>query len=417
MRIILSNYRYFVSGGPERYLFSIKDLLENNGNIVYPFSVKSQRNVSTQWEDYFLSPIGDGDAVYFQNYRKNIRLFFKLIGRLYYSPEGYFKSKRYAKNVNSDIVYSLHFLNKMSPSIIDGFKAANIPIVSRISDFSLICPQALLTNTGKPCEACIKERSLFPAIKKKCVYGSLIGTSVKVTSMLFHRLFNIISKIDAFVCPTKFTMNKYEEAGFNKKKLHHIQTFIDCSDITPNYTDNSYILYFGRIVEEKGVRILLDAYKRIPSKKPRLLIIGDIGVNDYAKETVKMYEDVAKFINFLPKKSLYKYIEHCCFVVIPSLCYDNLPNVLLEAFAHGKAVIASKHGSFPEIVIEGENGFLFEPGNPEHLKEYLIWAIEHKDKIREMGKNARKNLEENHSPTIHYQRLMEIFEALVNKAK
>ena len=62
MRILIVNYRYFISGGPERYLFNIKDLLEKNGHTVIPFSVKNVHNAETEYENYFMSPIGAGKA-------------------------------------------------------------------------------------------------------------------------------------------------------------------------------------------------------------------------------------------------------------------------------------------------------------------------------------------------------------------
>ena len=70
MKIIIVNYRYFISGGPERYLFNIKDLLEKNGHEVIPFSVKSRHNQPSGYEQYFLSAVGEGKEVYFKEYNK-----------------------------------------------------------------------------------------------------------------------------------------------------------------------------------------------------------------------------------------------------------------------------------------------------------------------------------------------------------
>jgi glycosyltransferase involved in cell wall biosynthesis len=71
MKIIIINYRYFISGGPERYLFNITELLEKNGHVVIPFSVKSNHNKPSKYENYFLTPIGDGEEVYFREYKKS----------------------------------------------------------------------------------------------------------------------------------------------------------------------------------------------------------------------------------------------------------------------------------------------------------------------------------------------------------
>ena len=84
-----------------------------------------------------------------------------------------------------------------------------------------------------------------------------------------------ISRIDAFVCPSRFIKEKYIEAGFPANKFYHIPTFIDIKSIDPNFKNGEYILYFGRIIKEKGVHILLKAYEKLNIQKPRLIIIGD----------------------------------------------------------------------------------------------------------------------------------------------
>lgn len=73
MKIVLVNYRYFISGGPERYFFNIKEMLERNGHKVIPFSVKSSRNLPSDYERYFLDVVDD--EVYFaQSKKKSLKL-------------------------------------------------------------------------------------------------------------------------------------------------------------------------------------------------------------------------------------------------------------------------------------------------------------------------------------------------------
>ena len=71
MRILLVNYRYFISGGPEKYMFNIKTMLENQGHEVIPFSIHSNKNVATEYSKYFVEPIGGRDAIYFEEVKKH----------------------------------------------------------------------------------------------------------------------------------------------------------------------------------------------------------------------------------------------------------------------------------------------------------------------------------------------------------
>ncbi len=70
MKILLVNYRYFISGGPEKYMFNIKNMLEENGHKVIPFSVHSNKNIETEYSKYFVEPIGGRDATYFEECKK-----------------------------------------------------------------------------------------------------------------------------------------------------------------------------------------------------------------------------------------------------------------------------------------------------------------------------------------------------------
>ena len=86
MKIILVNYRYFISGGPERYYFNIKEILERNGHVVIPFSVKNSRNFSSDYETYFLDRLDD--EVYFaHSNKKSMKVILKSFSRMFYSFE------------------------------------------------------------------------------------------------------------------------------------------------------------------------------------------------------------------------------------------------------------------------------------------------------------------------------------------
>src|ERR1700737_1343960 len=137
MKIVLSNYRYFVSGGPERYMFSMQDVFKENGHEVFPFSVKSARNVPCEYEDRFFSPVADENSAYFSEYRKDPRTLLKVLSRQLYSLEAYFKARDFAEFCKPDLVYSLQYMSKMSPAVLDGFKSATLPVVLRVSDFSM----------------------------------------------------------------------------------------------------------------------------------------------------------------------------------------------------------------------------------------------------------------------------------------
>ena len=408
MNIILSNYRYFISGGPEKYYFSVKKLLEKRGHSVVPFSVHSNRNEATPWSKYFISPVGDRDSVYFDEYKLGLSTAWKVVERSIYSPEAYFASRRLARDARPDLVYSLHFLNKMSPSIIDGFRSRNVPIIIRVSDFALICPQALFLRNSRVCTECLTN-GVWRAVRHKCVKNSRLGSGVKVMAHYIHRMLGVYKGISAIVCPSRFTMEKYLEAGFDPARLRHVPTFIDASSIDPDYEAGDYILFFGRLTEEKGVQYLIEAYRGLDRPKPYLLIIGASPGAPASSAWDGPLPEGIKILPFMSQQELSTYIRRSMFVVMPSICYENMPNTVLEAFAHGKPVIASDLGSLKELVVNGETGYLFQAGDSADLRRKMETVLGSPDHGAGMGKKARRYVENNHSPESHLDTLLALF--------
>lgn len=103
-------------------------------------------------------------------------------------------------------------------------------------------------------------------------------------------------------------------------------------------------------------------------------------------------------------------------LVFPSCWFEVLPMTIIEAFACGVPVIASRLGAMAELVDDGRTGLLFKPGDPEDLAAKIEWAWTHPKRMREMGKEARREYEEKYTAERNYQLLMDIYHrAIANK--
>lgn len=416
LNIVLVHYRFFISGGPERYLFNIIEKFEQEGHSVIPFSVKHPKNRNSKYADFFLSSLtNDENTVLFNQIQKNPKTLIKLFDRNFYSFEAKKKLRAVINNFNVNIAYCLSYFRWISPSIITELHRFNIPIIVRISDFAYLCPEVHLLRNGKICELCTKGNFLY-SIRYKCVQNSFLLSLINHLSMSLHKKLKILDKIDAFVCPSAFTAEKMIEAGFDRKKIFHVPTFIDSKRIAPQFKQGNYILYFGRISQEKGISVLLDAFEKLKSGKNKapipLYIVGKF----YGKQTEQLRKRIClssdkdvRILDECEKDSLYPIIKNSAFTVVPSICYDNMPNVILESFAAGKAVIGSRIGSIPELVKHEETGLLFKAGDSNDLAEKMQWMINHPEECSRMGQNARKLVESEYNPELHYQRIMQVF--------
>ena len=422
MKIILVNYRYFISGGPERYYFNIKEILERNGHKVIPFSIKSSRNLPNEYERYFLDIVDD--EVYFaQAKKKTPRMILKSFTRMFYSLEAKRKMAQLIADEKPDLVYIMQMHNKISPSIVDAARKAGVPVVHRISDFQYMCPNALFYNdrTGV-CEDCLKGKR-WSCVKNKCVLNSTVYSGIKMMAKWMHDVMKVHRRVDAFVVPSEFTLGKLHEYGIPMEKLNHIPTFFNLKEVNPAVEYKPFVLFVGRIEKQKGLMTLVKAFEELPYE---LRIIGFS--NDGYEDELKRYlgrpingdlnvEESTAYgkkgnIHFLGRKSfeeIVPYLKSCMCTVVPSEWYDNFPNVVLESYAYKKAVIATDFGSLQYMIEEGKTGMKFKYANLDDLRRCVTFMLEHPDESRAMGENAYKLIETKYSPESHYEKLMEEF--------
>lgn len=408
-----------MSGGPERYLFNIIDILKQNGHEVVPFSVNHNDNEPSEYDKYFLDPIGDGSEIYGYEYKKNIATIWQAITRVIYSFKAKKSIKKLLEDVNPDLVYVLQFQNKLSCSVIDAAYAKKIPIVQRISDFGHICIDNILYryDNNTICESCLNGSKLN-AIKNKCANSSYINSAIKVAALKVHDYLKIRDKISFFVFPSKFTASKFHKFGIELSKINHIPTFFNTSNISNTVVEyNDYFLYVGRVDPDKGLLTLVKAFINTPYK---LVIIGFSidGYDNILKDFLKDKNHNITFTGKLEFAEISYYLKTCLCTICPTEWYDNMPNAVLESYAFKKAVIASNIGSLQDLIIDKKTGLHFKTQNVEDLYEKVAYLYTNQETARFMGENAYNKLMTENSTENHYNQLIKLFNsAITQKAK
>ena len=409
MKIALVNYRYFFTGGPERYLFNIKGVLESYGHEVFPFSVKNPDNVSNDYEKYFLESVEE--EIYFAQTKKSIKVVLKSFFRMFYSFEAKKKFHRFLMDVQPDIVYIIQYHNKISPSIIFTAKKLKIPVVHRISDFQYMCPNAFLYNDAKGiCEDCLNKKSLN-CIKYKCVLDSSVYSVIKLMAKKFHELLRITEKIDAFVVPSSFTLNKLRQYGIISAKLHHIPTFCNLNDIALDIKYNPFILFVGRIEKQKGLMTLIKAFENT-DKKLKIIGFSNDGYENELKSYLSSKIHNIEFLGRMEFQEIIPFLSTCLCTIVPSEWYENFPNSILESFAFKKAVIATDIGSLPELVKNNDTGLTFNYGSSDDLKKKIEYMFKNPSEAQRMGENAYQDLINDYSSEKHYSTLINLFNSI-----
>jgi len=409
MKILMAHNWYFVGGGADRVYFETTKLLERHGHTIIPFSMKDERNYETEFKDYFV------DRIDYSNIKPNLNNF-KTALKMIYSIDAKKKIELLIQKTKPDIAHLHNIYGRLTPSILYALKKNNIPTIMTLHDFKIICPAYNMLRNGSICEIC-KGGKYYRCIITKCHKNSYLASLVyALEAYIYFWLKTYLKHVKYFITPSMFMKNKLIEFGIPKEKLVYIPNFVSFQSIIPIYNSKSYLLYSGKLLKTKGLATLLKAIKDLPDIS--LFIAGDGDMKEELEAYVKynMLQNI-RFLGHLEENELHNVLKDSLFVILPTECYENAPMAVLEAFAHGKPVVGSNIAGIPELVIDGETGLLFEPGNYKQLKEKIEYFLSHPDKIIEMGRNARRKVEKEYNAELYYQRLMNVYQETLNQNK
>ena len=408
MRIIIANYRYFIAGGPEKYMFKFMDAAEKMGIEVIPFSVNNPQNEETPYSKYFAKP--RSNQIMYADTKKSISNLIGMVRATVWNYDAEKRLRHLIRDTKPDAVYILHEVNHLSPSIIRAAKKEGVRVVHRISDFFMFCPKYDFLCENEICEACLHGH-YEKAIEHRCVKGSKAGTILRVLAMKLYARTRVFDDVDRFICTCEFSKNKLIEGGIPAEKIICVPTFIDSSKVTPCFENDKYFLFLGRMAHQKGTIYAIEAMKYLKDTEYVLKITGQISDSEEDQEIWKYIqenglESKVVFTGFKHGKELEELISKATCIVCPAIWYENMPNTVIEAYAYGKPVVASRVGSLAEIVEDGKTGFLFEMKNSKDMADKLKKFVFEDGLSAQLGKQARMLCEKRYDPSKHMEEVV-----------
>jgi glycosyltransferase involved in cell wall biosynthesis len=406
MKILQVNKFFYPKGGCEVVLFDTARLLERKGHQVVFFSMHHPRNMPSPDQAFFVSRV-DFDAV--SSFPAQVRTALRII----YSFEAKRKITALIEKHRPDIVHLHNFHHQISPSVLDVFRRFRLPAVMTLHDYKVVCPTYLLFLGQGPCEACRGGR-FYQCFLRRCTKGSVLGSAVNTLEMYVHRyLLRVNRRIDCFISPSRFLMDKCREMGFEGKTVC-LPHFLDLKDYDPSFGfEEKALVYFGRLSHEKGLHTLLKAVRNVPI---RLNIIGDGPARKELEQKAQREEfKHVRFLGYMTGPALKDEIKKAMAVVLPSEWYENFPRTILEAYGLGKPVIGARIGGITELIKDGETGMTFTSGDAEGLERKIRLLAGDPGKAEEMGVKARRYVENEFNPERFYQGLIEVYERVRDK--
>jgi glycosyltransferase involved in cell wall biosynthesis len=381
MKILVAHNRYQQPGGEDAVFEREANLLAASGHDVRKLLVSNDVITSRQ-----------------------IKLFTAL--RTVENPLGIAAMSRALEDFRPDVVHIHNFFPLLSPAVYKVCRHAGSAVVQTLHNYRTICAGALLMRNGQVCQLCVNGSPLWGFVHR-CYRGSVVGSAAVARMIAVHRKRRTWSTdVDRFIALSEFGRRIFIEAGFPEDRVDVKPNFIEDPGNPPEGKREG-VLFVGRLAEEKGVRYLVEAAARYHFP---LRVAGD------GPELATLRSLAHSNVNFLGQLSheaVLSEMRRAVVLVIPSLWYEGFPMAIVEAFASGTPVIASRLGSLAEIIEDGVTGFHVSPGEVDNLGECIQRLISDADLARRLGHMARQAFIDRFTPRSNLRQLESIYQMAV----
>jgi len=309
------------------------------------------------------------------------------------------------REMRAEVVHFHNTFPLVSPSAYGAARAEGATIVQTIHNYRLLCANALFFRDGRPCEDCVGKTPPWPGIVHSCYRDSRSQTAVTAAMLTAHRIRGTWRRdVDSYIALTEFSRRKLLLAGIPENRIAVKPNFL-LDDPGIGHSDGDYVLFVGRLTIDKGIETLLQAAQRTPFA----LRIAGVGPLTPQVEAAAADTPGITYLGRLSQEEVFRQMHSARALIFPSVWYETFGMTIVEAFACGLPVIASRLGTMAEIIEDNETGLFFEAGNAEDLVAKIRWIGNHPGEARRMGQRARQVFIERFTLDRNYHRLMEIY--------
>jgi glycosyltransferase involved in cell wall biosynthesis len=383
MRILVAHNRYQLPGAEDQVFTAEADLLADHGHEVIRYELHNNSIKSTG------------------------RL--KLARNTIWNPES-------ARSIQLLVRYNqievAHFHNTfpvMSPSVYRAARDEGAAVVQTLHNFRLVCPGNTMFRANHLCDECVGKPLPWPSVLHACYRGDRQATAVSAAMLAYHRATGTWAhNIDAYVALSEFNRSVFCRAGLAEASIFVKPNFLK-SDPGPGRRKRAGAVFVGRLIPEKGISTLLTAWKEIGIKLP-LTIFGDGPLRDEVSSAAACSNGTVRWLGWRSRSEVDEALGAASIVISPSVWIEAGPLSVIESFARGTPVIASRLGSLAEFVKPEVSGYLFDPNNPESLVAAVQKFLKLPDGGARMGEAARKIFVERFSAGPAYNNLIALYD-------
>jgi glycosyltransferase involved in cell wall biosynthesis len=381
MKILMLHNRYLIPGGEDQCSVAEADLLRDYGHEVQLLEEDNHR----------VEQLGRVQTAM----------------RTVWSRESYRRIDELLRSGGFDILHVQNFFPLWSPSVYYAASRNRVPVVQTLHNYRLMCVNSLLFRDQHLCQDCLGRFLPWHGVVHACYRNSRAASAVVASMVGTHRLAGTWRKrVATYIAVSEFARGIYIAGGLPAEKITVKPNFIHPSP-RPGPGGGGYALYVGRLSAEKGIATMLDAWKGSRDAIP-LKIVGE---GPLAGFVIVAAQECPR-IEYLGAKLLPEVLNlmrKAEFLVFPSEWYETMGRTIMEAFAVGTPVVATNIGPPASMILAGENGFHFTPGNVAELRDRVERCSRNLDQVRAMRGKARDAFEASYTGAANAGMLLSIY--------
>ena len=328
-----------------------------------------------------------------------------------YNILSYYEMRRALAQDRPDIVHVHSVYPMFSPSVLVACRKANVPVVMTVHSHILTCPTWHHLYKGRVCEDCVGGHE-YRCVLKNCRNNILESSAYALRSSVARRFRLFHDNVNVLIVMTLFAKEKLQHAGFRGDQVAVVPNPSPIREIETIPFEGKYVAFAGRISKEKGVHTLLAAAAQMPDVPFKVA-----GEGPAFREMKGKAPQNVEFVGQLKPDQLNQFYERSRMLVVPSICFEQCPMVVLEAMGRALPVIGSRIGGLPEIIERGLTGSLFEPGDSGDLARQVRSLWEDPKLCQRMGTAGRQKVMREYTEDTYFQNLMAVYQTAMQRCR
>ncbi len=402
MRVLLVNSFHYRRGGDCVHYLDLADAFRKQGHTVACFAMSHPENERSPW-DWAWPPNVE--------YRGTLSLAARTgaAGRSVYSRQTQRAIRGVIESFRPDIVHFHSIHHHLTTSVVDEAAKHPAKLVWTLHDYRTVCPATLLLRDSQVCEKCALG-GFWHCAALRCRSGELSRSTAAAVESYLTRRRGTLAKVDAYIAPSRFLARKVLAMGLPARRIVVVPNPLSSLAVVPRDPHPRGLLYVGRLSVEKGVDVLIRSLHSVRASE--LTIVGDGPAEPRLRALATECGVAVDFRGWVPASEVGVHMAKAALLCAPSVCYENCPNVVLDAMRSGLPVIASDIGGLSELLDSGRAGWLVPPGSAEAWGSAISEALVSPERLSSLAEAAKLRATTRHSREAFTLAINSIYEDL-----